>query len=155
MMFLIRTAFWLMILVLVLPTDAQQQSQVFGTAEAAVKDVTGFCDRNPSVCDKGKGAIEVFVQKAQFGVAMVMGFVEGAGPAQSANGTEAPKSGAPDAAVAPVSNGAESAPLAKGAALPWLPANAAPVSTQAIMSQNTLTASDLTPAWAGPDRAGS
>jgi hypothetical protein len=146
MMFLIRTAFWLMILVLVLPTDAQQQSQVFGTAEAAVKDVTGFCDRNPSVCETGKGAFDVFVQKAQFGVAMVMGFVEGA-----ASGTEAPKAGAPDAAATPADNGADTAPLAKGATLPWLPSDAAP----STLSQNTLTPSDLAPAWAGRDRAGS
>jgi hypothetical protein len=28
-----------------LPTDLKQQSEVYGTADA-VKDVTGFCDRN-------------------------------------------------------------------------------------------------------------
>jgi hypothetical protein len=144
-----------MVLVLVLPTDAQQQSQVFGTAEAAVKDVSGFCDRNPSVCATGKGAIEVFVQKAQFGVAMVMSFVEGATSGESASGTEAPAGIAPDptAMPAPAGDGAEAAPV-KGASLPWLPAGAAPVSTQATLSQNTLTASDLAPAWNGPDRAG-
>ena len=155
MMFLIRTAFWLMVLVLVLPTDEQQQSQVFGTAEAAVKDVSGFCDRNPSVCATGKGAIEVFVQKAQFGVAIVTSFVEGATSADSASGTEVPKAVVPDAAATPTPTGAgaEAAPV-KGASLPWLPAGAAPVSTQATLSQNTLTASDLAPAWNGPDRAG-
>ena len=41
-MFLIRTVFWLVILVLLLPTNAQQQNQVYGTAQAAVKDVSGF-----------------------------------------------------------------------------------------------------------------
>lgn len=76
MMFLLRTAFWLAIVVLLLPTDAQQQSQVYGTAEAAVKDVTGFCSRNPSVCEKGKDAFSVFVHKAQFGAQMVIGFVK-------------------------------------------------------------------------------
>jgi len=31
MLFLIRAAFWLMIIVLLLPTDAQQRSDVYGT----------------------------------------------------------------------------------------------------------------------------
>ena len=33
MLFLIRTAFWLMIIVLLLPTDEQQRSEVYGTAQ--------------------------------------------------------------------------------------------------------------------------
>ena len=56
MMFLIRSAFWLMIIVLLLPTDEGQQSEVYGTAEAAVKDVANFCDRNPETCTTGKDA---------------------------------------------------------------------------------------------------
>ena len=55
-MFLIRTVFWLVILVLLLPTNERQQSEVYGTAQAAVKDVSGFCERNPSVCATGNGA---------------------------------------------------------------------------------------------------
>jgi len=34
-MFLIRTVFWLVILVLLLPTNERQQSEVYGTAQAA------------------------------------------------------------------------------------------------------------------------
>ena len=77
MLFLIRTAFWLMIIVLLLPTDAQQQSEVYGTAQAAVKDVATFCDRNPETCARGKDAFDVFVQKAQFGARMLMGLING------------------------------------------------------------------------------
>ena len=64
MLFLIRTAFWLMIIVLLLPTDEQQRSEVYGTAQAAVNDVASFCDRNPETCARGKDAFGVFVQKA-------------------------------------------------------------------------------------------
>ncbi|HEU4476647.1 MAG TPA: hypothetical protein VFR71_08145, partial [Methyloceanibacter sp.] len=39
MLFLIRTAFWLTIILLLLPTDEQQRSEVYGTAQAAVHDV--------------------------------------------------------------------------------------------------------------------
>ena len=48
MLFLIRTAFWLMIIVLLLPTDEQQRNEVYGTAQAAVHDVATFCDRRYS-----------------------------------------------------------------------------------------------------------
>jgi hypothetical protein len=76
MMFFIRAAFWLIILVLLLPTDEGQRSDVYGTAEAAVKDVSAFCERNPTVCEKGRGAFDVFMQKAEFGAQMLMSFFE-------------------------------------------------------------------------------
>ena len=76
-MFLLRTIFWLVVLVLLLPTNEQQQSQVYGTAQAAVKDVSGFCERNPTVCTTGKDAFDVFVHKARFGAEMLMSFVKG------------------------------------------------------------------------------
>jgi hypothetical protein len=75
MLFLIRTAFWLMIIVLLLPTDQQQRSEVYGTAQAAVHDVATFCDRNPETCARGKDAFSVFVQKAQFGARMLMDLI--------------------------------------------------------------------------------
>lgn len=76
MMFLIRTAFWLLILVLLIPTDKDQQNKIYGTAEATVNDVASFCDRNPQTCATGHDAFEVLVQKAQYGAQMIMGFVE-------------------------------------------------------------------------------
>src|SRR5262249_10338731 len=66
MSFLLRAAFWLIILVLLLPTDEKQQSQVYGTAEAAVKDVTSFCSRNPSFCAEGRNAFDASVSTARF-----------------------------------------------------------------------------------------
>lgn len=74
-MFLIRTAFWLTLVILLLPTNADDQRQVYGSAEAAVKDMRSFCIRNPDVCDKSRDAFDVFSQKAQFGAKMLMNFV--------------------------------------------------------------------------------
>ncbi len=76
MMFLIRTAFWLTILILLLPSNEQEQRQVYGTAEAAVQDLRGFCGRNPGVCESSKDAFATFSQKAQFGAKMLMDFVK-------------------------------------------------------------------------------
>ncbi len=48
MMFLIRSAFWLLILVLLLPTDKDQQNKIYGTAEATVNDVRGLLRSEPA-----------------------------------------------------------------------------------------------------------
>jgi Family of unknown function (DUF5330) len=77
MMFLIKTAFWLTILLLLVPTDGQQNNQIYGTAEAAVKDLAAFCDRNPETCVNGKNVFAMLIQKAEFGARTVMDFVEG------------------------------------------------------------------------------
>lgn len=75
-MFFIRTAFWLGLLILLLPTDEQQQKVVYGNAEAAVKDLSTFCVRNPDVCEASKDAAHTFSKKAQFGAKMVMDFIQ-------------------------------------------------------------------------------
>lgn len=75
-MFLIRTAFWLCLLILLLPTDEQEQRVVYGNAEAAVKDLSSFCTRNPEVCEASKDAAHTFSKKAQFGAQMLMDFFQ-------------------------------------------------------------------------------
>lgn len=75
-MFLIRTAFWLCLLILLLPTDEQEQRVVYGNAEAAVKDLSSFCARNPEVCEASKDAAHTFSKKAQFGAQMLMDFFQ-------------------------------------------------------------------------------
>ena len=75
-MFLIRTAFWLSLLILILPTDGQKQQVIYGNTEAAVKDIRNFCARNPDVCEASKNAAYTFSQKAKFGAKMLMDFVQ-------------------------------------------------------------------------------
>jgi hypothetical protein len=130
MMFLIRTAFWLMIIVLLLPTDDQQRSEVYGTAQAAVNDVATFCDRNPETCAKGKDAFAVFVQKAEFGARMLMDLIN--------------KRGGDDAG----DEATDSGEMHSSAADPFMaPARYAP-------SQDTLNPEDREEAWAGPEDGG-
>ena len=135
-MFLVRIAFWLIIIVLLLPTDGKQQSEVYGTAQAAVKDVSGFCDRNPDACVKGMNIFNMLVEKAQFGAHMLVGFVQD----QSAGGeTVQTESLAPDA-LAP--EALEPQPAAETGADPisWDPA-------EDSRSQNTLSSKDLEAQW--------
>jgi hypothetical protein len=128
MMFLIRTAFWLTVLILLLPTDDRQRSEVYGTAEAAVRDVTTFCDRNPETCAKGRDAFSVFMQKAQFGASMLMGLIK----------DETGSNGDASASLF----GSEPATTAE------------PASFDMSGSKDTLNPEDRQEAWSGPDRAG-
>jgi hypothetical protein len=135
MMFLIRTAFWLMIIILLLPTDEGQQSKVYGTAEATVKDVVTFCDRNPDTCTTGRDAFQVLVQKAEFGARMLMGFIKeqtGSGEAASDAPDESASSDASDVSASAI----------------------APASWSNGVSQDTLSPEDREAAWGGPDSAG-
>jgi hypothetical protein len=131
MLFLIRTAFWLTIIVLLLPTDEQQRNEVYGTAQAAVHDVATFCDRNPETCARGKDAFGVLVQKAQFGARMLMDLIDGN---DETGEYEEPESGMPSLfAPARYDTGA---------------------SYDMSASQDTLNPEDREEAWMGPAPSG-
>ena len=138
-MFLVRIAFWLTIIVLLLPTDSRQQSDVYGTAQAAVKDVTGFCERNPNACAKGMNIFSMLVQKAQFGAHMLVGFIQD----QSAGSGEQTEAFAPAPDPASESGAPQPDPIS------WIPSAA-----QESQTQNTLHPDDLEVDWGGTDAAG-
>lgn len=66
-MFLIRSAFWLSLIVLLLPTDPAQQARFFATAEKGVVHVATFCERNGPTCVKAGKLWDGFKEKAEFG----------------------------------------------------------------------------------------
>ena len=77
-MFLLRSAFWLTIVILLIPADPQSGEaprvtvvNALMAAQATVADLGGFCDRNPDVCVTGSAAIDVFAEKAGNGVEMI------------------------------------------------------------------------------------
>jgi Family of unknown function (DUF5330) len=137
MLFLIRTAFWLLVIIVLLPTDGKQQSQVYGTAQAAVQDVAGFCDRNPETCATGKDAFDVLVTKAQFGASMLMDFVK------QQTGAVADTQGA-----VPADNTSSEEPASEE--LPYLAAEPATWNE----SQDTLNPEDREVAWGDSTDAG-
>src|SRR5258707_5690883 len=94
MMFLIRTAFWLSVVVLVLPTPQSMKvpesnigtSQAVGAASAAVSHMGQFCARQPDACKVGSQALTQFGYKAQASAKWVYEFLTdklGPGPARS------------------------------------------------------------------------
>jgi hypothetical protein len=83
--FLLRLAFWLCIVVVLLPAPAPHkadpaQPQVgamdaLGVAVTAVQDARAFCERHPGACEVGSQALHSFGQKAQYGAKMLYEFL--------------------------------------------------------------------------------
>ncbi|MFV0296776.1 MAG: hypothetical protein ACK5JT_11735 [Hyphomicrobiaceae bacterium] len=74
-MFLIRSAFWLTLIVALLPSDPKEQARFFETASYAVNRAATFCDRNRTICDEGAEYWDVFKAKLFVGATMVRGLI--------------------------------------------------------------------------------
>jgi hypothetical protein len=74
-MFIIRTAFWLSLIVLLLPTDTQQQKKLYTTASNAAHHAATFCDRNQGICAQGAQYWATFRTKLEFGARMTADLV--------------------------------------------------------------------------------
>jgi len=131
MLFLLRMAFWLGVVLVLLPTGGAQRSttdnQVNATdaisaASATVHDLKGFCGREPNACAVGSQLVTTIGYRAQAGAKMLYELL-----------TEALASH--DAAT-PAASDAKPEP--------------ATPSLQRASSENTLTPADLAPAWHGP-----
>jgi hypothetical protein len=81
-MSLLRLAFWLALIVMLLPTDPQQQARLSNVATTAMGRATTFCDRNGRTCAMGGEIWATFLKKAEFGVRLV-GDLLGAGGRQA------------------------------------------------------------------------
>jgi uncharacterized protein DUF5330 len=130
MMFLIRTAFWLSVAIVLLPTPESAKvpeskvgaSQAFGAAGAAVSDMRSFCTRQPDACEVGSQALTAFGYKAQASAKWVYEFFS-------------------------AKVGSERTNAAAEVAKPAMPA------VEPAPSQHTLTPTDTAPAWRGPRQA--
>lgn len=118
MMFLLRLAFWLTLVLLVLPmpddregpveADAAPQPQasvvdVIGVAQSAISDAAGFCMRNPRTCQTGIELAGTLREKAQYGAQLVYEYLSDepiAPGAPSATEVAAPVEAAPQPEVA-------------------------------------------------------
>jgi hypothetical protein len=138
MFFLLRVAFWLTIVLALLPSGGAQQSaqakvgptDAVVAAGAAVSDMSNFCDRQPDACVVGAQAAVAIGQRAQAGAKMVYEFFNDHASHGSQTGS-----------VAKAGSGPKSQPKL-AAAVHTVPASPG--------SQSTLKASDLDPAWQGP-----
>lgn len=125
MFFLIRAAFWLSIVIILLPTGSQQPksaptietADAVSAASAAVSDMKKFCARQPEACVVGSQAAVAFGYKAQAGAKMLYDFLTDA--------------------LAPAETGS-------------VIQTGAQKREATVRSQDTLLPADLAPAWRGP-----
>lgn len=64
-MFIIRTAFWLGIIVLVMPSDPAQQKQLSDAARNGIAQASTLCDRHETACRHASVAWTAFKAKAE------------------------------------------------------------------------------------------
>jgi len=108
MFFLLRMAFWLGVVCVLLPgsgtksPDAQiDATQAMTLAGAAVSDARGFCERQPDACKVGGKVAVALGHKAEAGARTIYDFVTTKLNEPSASKTPAAK---PEAKVVPISN---------------------------------------------------
>jgi Family of unknown function (DUF5330) len=131
MFFLLRLAFWLGLVLLLLPSGGGDQhnvadnnvsaSQAISAASATVGDLRGFCSRQPDACNVGSQVATTLGYRAQAGAKMLYNVLS--------------------EALAPQENAAAHGDAAK---------QPGEKPTIERASQGTLTPADLAPAWRGP-----
>jgi hypothetical protein len=123
MFFLLRMAFWVGVVCVLLPSGTKSPSpdanidtkQAVTLASAAVSDVRGFCDRQPDACAVGGKVAVAIGHKAEAGARTIYDFI--------------------------------TATIEKSATADKTAAKAAPA---AAPGQGTLTPTDLAPVWHAP-----
>lgn len=132
MFFLLRMAFWLGVVLILLPTGGTQRgpagnevnaSAAISAASATVHDLKGFCGREPTACSVGSQFVTTIGYRAQAGAKMLYELLTEALASHDA-ASPAASEAKPEPAV--------SSPL------------------QRASSENTLTPADLAPTWRGP-----
>jgi len=120
-MFLLRSAFWLTIVIMLIPADPETGDaprvtmvNAMMAARATVADLSGFCERNPDVCVTGGAAIQLIAEKAENGVELVYRYVTGAGDDAVSTGSIDMAPGAP-----PMRGDRDGTLTTDDLALPW------------------------------------
>ena len=84
-MFLIRTAFWLSLVIMFLPAGSDSVEgdantvgalEAYVAAQEAYGDLSMFCERNADACKTGNAAIATFGQKARNGAQIVFEYLD-------------------------------------------------------------------------------
>lgn len=79
-MFFVRSIFWLSVVFVLLPVAPEDRDKIesispieaVGAAAAAVRDITGFCGRNPETCETGGKAAVALGYKAKYGAQQLL-----------------------------------------------------------------------------------
>lgn len=76
MLFLLRLAFWILVICLLLPGPPQDNRRLLSSAEQTVSDVRGFCGRNPQVCEDARITMTAMLTKLKNGAEIIQAWVK-------------------------------------------------------------------------------
>ena len=71
MFFLLRLAFWVGLICLLLPGSHEDNRRLISSAEQTVSDVRGFCQRNPQVCDDVRMSMTTLLTRFRSGAELL------------------------------------------------------------------------------------
>lgn len=145
MFFLLRMAFWLCVVCVLLPGSGPKTNEAridpataVTAASAAVTDMRGFCDRQPEACVAGGKIAVALGHKAEAGARTIIEFITN----RMSDSAETPSvPGAP--ATVPADRSLTTASTSQARAMKPVP----------VADRGTLTANDLTVPWHGPAQA--
>ncbi len=84
-MFLLRTAFWLSLVIMFLPAGSNEDGtdvnsisayEAYFAAQTAIGDFSKFCERNINTCQTGTVAISAFGKKARYGAHKIYEYLD-------------------------------------------------------------------------------
>ncbi|CAN0524291.1 unnamed protein product, partial [Scytosiphon promiscuus] len=75
-MFLIRTFFWVSLVILLLPVGEKNSSNLIGATKYAFSDMGQFCTRNVDICNISHEAWESLKYKTVYGVKVMISSVK-------------------------------------------------------------------------------
>ncbi len=84
-MFILRTAFWLSLVIVLLPAGTEKNDstanlvsakEAISVAQSTVGDLSQFCARNPDTCVTGNLVVSSFGQKARYGAEIVYKYLD-------------------------------------------------------------------------------
>ncbi len=71
MFFLLRLGFWISLICLLLPSSREDNRRLMSSAEQTVKDMRGFCQRNPQVCDDVRLSMTSLLSRFKSGAELI------------------------------------------------------------------------------------
>jgi Family of unknown function (DUF5330) len=164
MMFLLRTTFWMSVVLALLPSfvSGQATAPEVGTSEAVTAasatfaDLSRFCERRPDACAAGAQFAVAFGQRAQAGAKIVYDFATDRFAKQEHGKQEQTKSEQAkseqtksEQTKSEQTKSEQTKPEHLAAGNPVASAAEAPAVEPAKVSQHTLTAADMAPSWRG------
>lgn len=128
----LKAAFWIAVILLLLPTNGQERFTLYATAQRTIADIGGFCTRNPDVCENVSASFRGLLGKLKSTTDSIEDMLQ-----ETGIGVKRPP--------------ADDQYSAYEASSPYRRAGLRTATTSSVPS-DTLTAEDKRPRWHGPDR---